>query len=82
MTPAIRVDGRWTGVVTGHTAIGDRVVLDAAFHAARTRLRSLARGEMLRRACEVAYGEGIATLAKLAGPASGLTGWPTSAWRT
>src|SRR5689334_12275219 len=73
MTPAIRAGGRWTGAVTGHTAVGDRVVLNVGFHAARTRLRSLARDEMLQWAGEVAYGEVITTLAKLVGPASGLT---------
>ncbi len=64
---------RWTGTVTSHTAVGDRVVLNVGFHAARTRLRSLVRGDMLQRACEVAYGEGITALARLAGPASGPT---------
>lgn len=73
MTPAIRAGGRSAGVVTGHTAVGGRVVLTAGFRAARTRLRSLARDEMLQRAGEVAYGAGITTLTRLAGPASGLT---------
>jgi hypothetical protein len=59
--------------MTGHTAAGDRVALDAGFHAARTRLRNLAGGGMLQRACEVAYGEGVAALAELAGPAARLT---------
>jgi hypothetical protein len=59
--------------VTGHTVVGDRVVLNVGFDAARTRLRILARGGMLPRACEVAYGEGITALVELAGPAAGLT---------
>ena len=56
-----------------HTVVGDRVALNVGFHAARTRLRTLARGGMLPRASEVAYGEGIAALVELAGPAAGLT---------
>jgi hypothetical protein len=53
--------------------VGDRVVLNVGFHAARTRLRILAKGGMLLRASEVAYGEGITALVELAGPAAGLT---------
>jgi hypothetical protein len=59
--------------MTDHIVVGDRVALDVGFQAARTRLRSLARGGMLPRASEVAYGEGITTLVELAGPAAGLT---------
>jgi hypothetical protein len=59
--------------VTGHTAVGDRVALNAGFHAARTRLRSLVRDGMLQRACEMAYGEGVTALAELVGPAASLT---------
>jgi NAD(P)-dependent dehydrogenase (short-subunit alcohol dehydrogenase family) len=59
--------------VTDHIVVGDRVALDAGFHAARTRLRMLAKGGMLLRASEVAYGEGITALVELAGPAAGLT---------
>jgi hypothetical protein len=59
--------------MTGHIVVGDRVALDVGFHAAQTRLRSLARGGMLPRASEVAYGEGITALVELAGPAAGLT---------
>jgi hypothetical protein len=65
--------GRWTGVVTDHTVVGDRVVLDVGFDAARTRLRILAKDGMLLRASEVAYGEGITALVELAGPVAGLT---------
>jgi hypothetical protein len=65
--------GRWTGAVADHTVVGDRVALDAGFDAARARLRFLAKGGMLLRASEVAYGEGITTLVELAGPAAGLT---------
>jgi len=59
--------------VTDHTVVGDRVALDVGFQAARARLRILAEGGMLLRACEVAYGEGITALVELAGPAAGLT---------
>jgi hypothetical protein len=67
------VSGEWSGAVTDHTVVGDRVVLTIGFHAARTRLRTLAKGGMLVRASEVAYGEGITTLLELGGPAAGLT---------
>lgn len=59
--------------MTDHTAVGVRVALNTGFHAARARLRILARGVTLPRACEVAYGEGIVGLAELAGPAAGLS---------
>jgi hypothetical protein len=59
--------------VTNHTVVGDRVALNIGFHAARTRLKILAKGGMLLQACEVAYGEGITALVELAGPAAGLT---------
>ena len=59
--------------MTSHTAVGDRVPLNLGFPAAWTRLRDLARDGMLQRACEVAYGEGVAALAELAGPAARLT---------
>jgi hypothetical protein len=59
--------------VTGHIAVGGRVLLDASFPAARARLAILASGGMLLEASEVAYGEGITGLVKVAGPAAGLT---------
>jgi hypothetical protein len=59
--------------VTDHIVVGDRVTVDVGFHAARTRLRNLARDGMLARAAEVAYGEGRTVLVELAGPAAGLT---------
>jgi hypothetical protein len=59
--------------VTDHIAVGDRVLLDADFRAARARLEILVRDEMLPWACEMAYGEGITGMVKLAGPAAGLT---------
>ncbi len=59
--------------MTDQTVVGDRVALNVGFHAARTRLKSLANGGMLPRASEVAYGEGITALVELAGPDAGLT---------
>jgi len=56
--------------MTGHTAVGDRVPLTVDFRAARTRLRSLVGDGRSRRACEMAYGEGVAALAEFAGPAA------------
>jgi len=63
----------WTGAVRDHTAVADRVLLDASFRAARARLEIAAGDGMLLWASEVAYGEGITGLVKLAGPAAGLT---------
>ena len=59
--------------MTDHIVVGDRVLLDVSFRAARARLEILASGETLLWASEVAYGEGITGLVKLAGPAAGLT---------
>lgn len=73
LTGARPVSDRWTGAVTDQTVVGDRVAVAVGFHAARARLRILAEGGRLLRACEVAYGEGITTLIELAGPAAGLT---------
>ena len=73
MTAESPVAGRWTGAVTDHIVVGDRVALSIGFHAARTRLRILAKGVMVPHASEVAYGEGITALVELAGPAAGLT---------
>jgi hypothetical protein len=53
--------------------VGDRVLLDAGFRAARARLGILARDGMLLSASEVAYGEGITALVNATGPAAGLT---------
>jgi hypothetical protein len=59
--------------VTGHTVVGDRVLVNIGFRAARSRLRTLAVGGMVLRAAEVAYAEGITALVELAGPPAGLT---------
>jgi hypothetical protein len=61
------------GAVTDRTVVGERVLLDAGFHATCARLESLARDGMLLWPSEVAYGEGITGLVGLAGPAAGLT---------
>lgn len=59
--------------MTDQLVVGDRVLLDTGFYAARSRLENLARNGLLPRASEVAYGEGITGLVKVAGPAAGLT---------
>jgi hypothetical protein len=59
--------------VTDHVVVGDRVLLDISFPAARARLGLLARDGVLLGASEEAYGEGITGLVQLAGPAAGLT---------
>ena len=59
--------------MTDHIVIGDRVLLDAGFRAARARLETLASDETLLQASEAAYGAGITSLVAAAGPAVGLT---------
>jgi hypothetical protein len=59
--------------VTDPIVVGDRVLLDISFRAARARLGTLAGDGVLLRASEEAYGEGITGLVQLAGPAAGLT---------
>ncbi len=59
--------------MTNHIVVGDRVLLDASFRTVQARLGVLARDETLLWASEVAYGESITSLVKLAGPAAGLT---------
>jgi len=59
--------------VTDQIVVGDRVVLEAGFDAARARLRIVAGGEMLQWASELAYGESITGLVTLAGREAGLT---------
>jgi hypothetical protein len=73
LTGASLVADRWTDAVTDHIVIGDRVALDAGFHAVRTRLRILAEDGMLPRACAAAYGEGSTALRELAGSAAAPT---------
>jgi hypothetical protein len=62
-----------TGTVTDHAAVGLRAALDVGFQAAQTRLRVLAKGPVLLRASEEAYGEGTTRLVEFAGPAAGPT---------
>ena len=59
--------------MTDYIVVGDRVLLNASFHAARARLGMLAGDGLLLLASEAAYGEGITGLVKAAGPAAGLT---------
>jgi hypothetical protein len=66
------VPDRWAGVVADHVFAGHRVVLAVSFGTGRARLGILARDGVLLRACQVAYGDGIAGLVQAAGPAAGL----------
>jgi len=59
--------------MTDQIAVGDRVVLEVGFDAARARLRIVARDGMLQWASELAYGESITGLVTLAGREAGLT---------
>jgi hypothetical protein len=59
--------------MTGGMFIGDHVLLNIGFAAARTRLGSLAGGGLLLRASEHAYGETITGLADAAGPVAGAS---------
>lgn len=59
--------------MTDQIVIGERVPVDAGFHAARARLGILTRDGILQWASEAAYGEGITGLVTAAGPAAGLT---------
>ena len=59
--------------MTDRIVVGDRLLLEAGFGAARARLAFLAMDGMLAQASEVAYGEGITSLVRMAGPAAGLT---------
>lgn len=72
--------------MTDHIFVGDRVLLDVSFRAARARLGILAGDGVLLRASEVAYGEGITGMVEAAGPAAGLSrlacpGWPGFTWK-
>jgi hypothetical protein len=73
MATVSRLPGRWTGVVTRSAVVGVRVPLNVGFQSAQTRLRILARGGMLSRTSEVAYGKGTTGLVEIAGPSAGLT---------
>ena len=73
VTAARPVPDPWTGSVTDHIVVGDRVLLDISFRAVRARLRILARDGVLLRASQEAYGEGITGQMQLAGPAACLT---------
>ena len=59
--------------MTDHVVVGDRVLPDISFRAARARLPMLASDGVLLGASEEAYGEGITGLVQLAGPTAGQT---------
>src|ERR1017187_2860315 len=56
----------------GNTFVGDHLLLDVSFDAARARLGRLAGDGVLLGASECAYGEWITGLAEAAGPAAGM----------
>ncbi len=62
---------RWIGAMADQIVVGDRVLLHVSFSAVRDRLGILARDGMLPCVSEVAYGEGITNLVKMAGPVAG-----------
>jgi hypothetical protein len=57
----------------GSTFVGDHLLLDVSFDAARPRLGRLAADGVLLGASECAYGEGITGLAEAAGPMAGMS---------
>jgi hypothetical protein len=59
--------------MSGNAFVGDQVVLDVGFDAARCRLRRLAADGVLLGAAEYAYGAAITGLAEEAGPAAVLS---------
>jgi hypothetical protein len=59
--------------MSDHIVVGDRVLLNVSFRAARARMEMLAKDGMLPWASEAAYGEGITSLVEAAGPTAGLT---------
>ena len=59
--------------MSGNAFVGDRVLLDVSFGAARCRLRRLAEDGVLLGASECAYGAAITGLAEEAGPAAVLS---------
>jgi hypothetical protein len=73
VTAARPVPDPWTGAVTDHIVVGDRVLLDVSFRAARARLGILARDGVLLGASEEAYGEGITGLVRRPGARARLS---------
>ena len=69
MPPDTGTGARWTGVVF----VADQITLKVGFPAARATLGRLIGGELLRRASEDAYGEGLTRLSR-AGPVRPLPG--------
>jgi hypothetical protein len=59
--------------MSGNAFVGDQVLLDVSFGAARCRLRRLAADGVLLGASEYAYGAAITGLAEEAGPVAALS---------
>jgi hypothetical protein len=80
-----RAADEWTGGMSGNAFVGDQVVLDVGFDAARCRLRRLAADGVLLGAAEYAYGAAITGLAEERGPRQRCPGWlgwnPETWWK-
>jgi hypothetical protein len=68
----VRVIDEWTDDMSGNVFVGDQVLVDVGFDAARCQLRRLATDGVLLAASEYAYGVGIAGLVEAAAPAAAL----------
>ena len=69
----VRLIDEWTGGMSGNAFVGDQVLVDVSFDAARCQLRRLASDGVLLGASEYAYGAGITGLVEAAGPAAALS---------
>lgn len=68
-----RAADEWTGGMSGNAFVGDQVLLDVSFGAARSQLRRLAADGVLLGASEYAYSAAITGLAQEGGPAAALS---------
>jgi hypothetical protein len=69
---SVRVIDEWTGGMSGNAFVGDQVLVDVSFDAARCQLRRLASDGVLLGASEYAYRAGITGLVEAAGLAAEL----------
>jgi hypothetical protein len=69
---SVRVIDEWTDGMSGNAFVGDQVLVDVSFAAARCQLRRLASDGVLLRASEYAYRAGMTGLMEAAGPAAAL----------
>lgn len=68
-----RAADEWTGGMGSNAFVGDQVLLDVSFDAARRQLRRFAVDGVLLGASEYAYGAAMTGLAEEAGPAAALS---------